>query len=1011
MRFSSEEVFLAFEGGILTGDAAGVDAEAHGVAGEDEGIAVAEDVAGVGADTVQAGDDLGFLGHDLGLVVDLDAAEGAVGADVLPQAVERALLDGLHVAAILLEDLVVAGVAHVVVLLDLGNQTRDVDAGLLRQLFDGVGLGHGLIAGSQVTVPLLVEVVVQVVRMHVGDDVRAVLLVLLEQLAVEDGEGDGAGLHGDGVAGEGGVSDLVLGHEALAVTVDPQAGLTERAVEDEVVHVVGQLIHQLHRAGLMAGAGFPAHLDAFALHAGDGKVEDGLAELVAGLLLDHLGVVAEAAGGDDDRLGSGFDLFAVLVLGQHADRLAVLHEDLGDGGLELEVDTELAGALGHLLGHGSGRSGAGDAAALRLADVPGELAVRVGAGGLRSGERALHADELHTHVHEPVDGLAGLEVVVADHAGIDTVVSEVHVLAEGLARRQRDHVLSLDARADAQGAHAHVGGAAGGVGLLEAENGRAVFRGGDAGGQAGQTGSDHDDISLHLLHKNLYLRVKLFFVADFSRDLLGRTVPEEGNDVAYDVDRDEHFENGHGVGGPEGRLAQKAYVEPGQDQAVDHDVDQVHNDVDQKAELQRARLSLAGLGEAQTPGNRGDAHADNKGNDICQAEVDGQKLEAEARGLTGGDRQKLRRQGDEQCDGDVHNEGVDHLAFGAHRLHNLTSLFQTAELLCLVLADLFGNGLLELGVGVEAALGLTDLLEVTGAANDGGAVLVVAVLLNDELPLAVGGLFQGAAAAADLALDGIVDAVPLHLAKHQRVGVAVRAPAHVFVAEPGALLGRRGNGLHDVFAHLVCAGNQLVVEQALASAGNAGAEDHVDDLEVGGEHGGLHALKRHGLPGSGGAADGDQAGDAVAVLDGADGFQEGGLKGEASLREGQVLGVRHQIVCRSGVDDGVLVEQHVHDFLLVVLVVEHAARVLALCHAAGAGGAAGAGFDVEVLEVDHAHLSAELLAGHQCFLQKDLAVAVLASGGYAHDFVRHSFSPLILYMISIGYSFRWIPTG
>ena len=133
--------------------------------------------------------------------------------------------------------------------------------------------------------------------------------------------------------------------------------------------------------------------------------------------------------------------------------------------------------------------------------MPGELAVGVGAGGLGGRERALHADELHAHVHEPVNGLAGLEVVVADHAGVDAVVGEVHVLAEGFAGGQGDHVLSLDAGADAEGAHAHVGGAAGGVGLLKAENGRAVFRGGDAGSQAGKTGSDHDDICLHLLHK------------------------------------------------------------------------------------------------------------------------------------------------------------------------------------------------------------------------------------------------------------------------------------------------------------------------------------------------------------------------------------------------------------------------------------------------------------------------------------------------------------------------------
>jgi hypothetical protein len=62
-------------------------------------------------------------------------------------------------------------------------------------------------------------------------------------------------------------------------------------------------------------------------------------------------------------------------------------------------------------------------------------------------------------------------------------------------------MLSLNTGADAQRTHAHVGSAAGGVGLLEAEYGRAVFSGGDAGSQTGQAGSNYNDISLHLLHK------------------------------------------------------------------------------------------------------------------------------------------------------------------------------------------------------------------------------------------------------------------------------------------------------------------------------------------------------------------------------------------------------------------------------------------------------------------------------------------------------------------------------
>ncbi len=47
-------------------------------------------------------------------------------------------------------------------------------------------------------------------------------------------------------------------------------------------------------------------------------------------------------------------------------------------------------------------------------------------------------------------------------------------------------------------------------------------------------------------------------------------------------------------------MAEQAYVEPGQDQTVHHDVDKVHDHVDQKTEFQRARLGLEGSGKAQS---------------------------------------------------------------------------------------------------------------------------------------------------------------------------------------------------------------------------------------------------------------------------------------------------------------------------------------------------------------------------------------------------------------------------
>lgn len=198
--------------------------------------------------------------------------------------------------------------------------------------------------------------------MDVGDNVRAVLLPVLEHAGVEDGVGDLAGQVVDGVADEGGVVDLVLGHEALAEAVAPVAGLAEGALDVEVVHVVGNLVHELHGDGGVARADLVAHVDAVAVHAGDGEGEEVAAPLEAELLLDELGIVAKAAGGDDDGLAGDLVLLAVLVLGGDAADGAVLALDqAGGGALEHELDAQLLGALGHALGHrgGSARAGLG----------------------------------------------------------------------------------------------------------------------------------------------------------------------------------------------------------------------------------------------------------------------------------------------------------------------------------------------------------------------------------------------------------------------------------------------------------------------------------------------------------------------------------------------------------------------------------------------------------------------------------------------------------------------------
>ena len=126
-----------------------------------------------------------------------------------------------------------------------------------------------------------------------------------------------------------------------------------------------------------------------------------------------------------------------------------------------------------------------------LDDVPG-------GGGL--GEVLEGAGELHAHVLQPVDGVGGLGEVGLDQIAVHPVVGVLHVDVIGLFQRQVLELPLLDLGADAQRAHAHIGGAAGGVGLLKHNGLQVVFTGSDGGGQAGGAGGDNNDVGLHGFH-------------------------------------------------------------------------------------------------------------------------------------------------------------------------------------------------------------------------------------------------------------------------------------------------------------------------------------------------------------------------------------------------------------------------------------------------------------------------------------------------------------------------------
>ena len=132
--------------------------------------------------------------------------------------------------------------------------------------------------------------------------------------------------------------------------------------------------------------------------------------------------------------------------------------------------------------------------------MPGLLGSSVAAHGLGRWVDVGSGEPLHPHVFQPVDGVAGLEIVLAHKARIGSPVDEVHVLAIGLARGDADHVLLLEPGLYAQRPHAHIGRPAGGVPLLKSDHAGTVLRGRDSRSETAKTGSDYDHIRVLLLH-------------------------------------------------------------------------------------------------------------------------------------------------------------------------------------------------------------------------------------------------------------------------------------------------------------------------------------------------------------------------------------------------------------------------------------------------------------------------------------------------------------------------------
>ena len=245
----------------------------------------------------------------------------------------------------------------------------------------------------------------------------------------------------------------------------------------------------------MTGASLPPyHVHTVTVQAGDAEREHILTPLEAQALLDHLYVVADAAGGHDNGVGHALDGGAVLPLGLDADDLALVTLDqILDCSVELEVHPQLHAVVGHVLDVDRGAALSGLVSSGHLDDVLGLMGVF---------EVFVHALELGAHAHQPVDGVGGHVEPAADQLGVGAPVGVLHEVQEGLVLGPVVHILLLQAGLHGEQGHAHVGRAAGGAGLLKSDDLAAPplveqLLGLNSGGQAGHTGGNDDNVGFH----------------------------------------------------------------------------------------------------------------------------------------------------------------------------------------------------------------------------------------------------------------------------------------------------------------------------------------------------------------------------------------------------------------------------------------------------------------------------------------------------------------------------------
>ena len=408
---------------------------------------------------------------------------------------------------LLAEVLVLLLVVELVVALHRGLKVLHRQTELFRQLLDGVGLHHQTLVAVHGHKHALVE------RQR-PDGLGPVLMVehpaaavAVEALHIRDivGVPD----HGVGHAGQsiGGVQDVVIAAglvgEALAVQAHLQEGLRahpeQRAgrLASNLIRGNGAAIKEHAAVGLVHySAGPEAGLDAVALAAGIGVIDvDHLYRL--GLQgLQHVHVQAVAAGADDDALGGVIAYDALLSLGIDAGHGLVLFDEAEQGGVVVNLQTQVLAVFLQNVGGGS-------VGALGVAHLEGVTHIIDGVAYFLTVAVHFVAEAEPTLGHPvgvPVDGLAGV-------VGPDLVQALVAV-AVGLAIELCDDVelvrvvpvLQLLPAADRTQGVADTGAAEFFVHLLNEDRLGALFHRRAGGEETGRTGADDQDLGLDGLH-------------------------------------------------------------------------------------------------------------------------------------------------------------------------------------------------------------------------------------------------------------------------------------------------------------------------------------------------------------------------------------------------------------------------------------------------------------------------------------------------------------------------------